>query len=197
MLEKLAEYFLKFPGIGQRQAKRFAYFLAGQNKDFLKEFAGAVLETKERIKQCDSCYRFFDSITVAESCNICSNLNRDKNILMVVEKDVDLENIEKSGVFNGKYFILGGVLPLTNGKNPPSGELRLKELFEKIKKGQLKEIILALSATIEGENTSRYIEKILEPLKVKITRLGRGLSTGTELEFIDSETMNNALKNRK
>ncbi len=206
MLEKLTEYFLKFPGIGQRQAKRFAFFLAGQNKNFLKEFADAVLETKERIKQCDSCYRFFEG-NQYNTCNICSSPNRNKNLLMVVEKDVDLENIEKSGVFNGKYFILGGVLPLTNGKNPPDGGLRLKELFEKVKKnspaGEPQEIIIATSATIEGENTSRYIEKILEPLQqamakpIKITRLGRGLSTGTELEFIDSETMNNALKNRK
>lgn len=201
IFDKLIEIFLKFPGIGPRQAKRFAYFLAGQDAKFLKDFADNILEIKRDIKQCNSCFRFFDSTTVVESCNICSGPNRDKNLLMLVEKDVDLENIERSGIYNGKYFVLGGTLSLTNNH---ADKLRFKELFEKVKKETLpagrqepKEIILAMSATTEGENTSRYIEKIMEPLKVKITRLGRGLSAGTELEYIDSETMGNALKNRK
>ena len=112
---------------------------------------------------------------------------------MLVEKDVDLENIEKSGVYNGRYFVLGGTMSLTNDKN----NLRFKELFAKVKEEKYKEIILALSANVEGENTARYIEKILEPLKVKITHLGRGLSTGAELEYSDSETIKNALEGRK
>ena len=120
---------------------------------------------------------------------------------MIVEKDIDMENIEKSGAYNGKYFILGGALsPINESKQ---NNLRFKQLFNKIQKEAPKEIILATSATMEGENTARYAEKILEPLssgseqKIKITRLGRGLSTGTEMEYIDSETMNNALNNRK
>lgn len=197
IFEKLIEIFLKFPGIGPRQAKRFAYFLAGQDAKFLKDFADNILEIKKDIKQCDSCFRFY----VGTKCDICAGINRDKNLLMVAEKDVDLENIEKAGIYNGKYFVLGGALSLTNSKNPPAGGLRFKELFNKVKKEQPKEIILAISATAEGENTSRYIEKILEPItkkfSLKITRLGRGLSTGTELEYSDSETISNALKNRK
>lgn len=196
IFEKLIEIFLKFPGIGPRQAKRFAYFLAGQDTKFLKDFAELVLEIKRDIKQCNSCFRFY----VGHQCDICSNLGRDKNLLMIVEKDVDLENIEKSGIYNGKYFVLGGTLSLTNNH---VGKLRFKELFNKTEKEKLQEIIIATSATMEGENTARYIEKILEPLRqaqskpIKITRLGRGLSTGTELEYIDSETMGNALKNRR
>lgn len=196
--EKLIEIFLKFPGIGPRQAKRFAYFLAGQDAKFLKDFADNILEIKRDIKQCNSCFRFFESTTVVDSCDICSKFNRDKNLLMLVEKDVDLENIEKSGIYNGRYFVLGGTLSLINNR---ADKLRFKELFEKVKKnspdGEPKEIILALSATTEGENTCRYIEKILEPLKLKMTRLGRGLSTGTELEYSDSETIKNALESRK
>ncbi len=142
---------------------------------------------KNKIKQCPECFRFFEG----EKCSVCSGLNRDKNILMIVEKDVDLENIEKAGVYNGRYFVLGGVMPFTGDKN----NLRFKELFDRAK--NYTEIILALSANVEGENTGRYIEKILEPLKIKITKLGRGLSTGTELEYSDSETIINALKNRK
>lgn len=193
MIDKLIEYFLKFPGIGPRQAKRFAYFLALQDKNFTEDLSRLISEIKKQINQCPDCFRFFEG----EKCAICSSLNRDKNILMIIEKDVDLENIERAGIYNGKYFILGGVMPLTNDKN----NLRFKELFEKVKKnspaGEPKEIILALSANVEGENTAHYIEKILEPLKIKITKLGRGLSTGTELEYSDSETIINALKNRK
>jgi recombination protein RecR len=206
ILDKLIELFLKFPGIGPRQAKRFAYFLAGEDEKFRKNLAGLILEIKNEIKQCSSCYRFHQSKT--EQCNICLSLNRDKNFLMLVEKDVDLDNIEKAGVYNGKYFVLGGTIPLTsksdfNGQKSDFSNLRFKELFNKVKKEEPKEVISALSATVEGENTSRYIEKILEPLsskggqEIKTTRLGRGLSTGTELEYSDSETIANALKNRK
>lgn len=188
--EKLIEYFLKFPGVGPRQAKRFAYFLADKDENFVKNFTEVILEIKKSIKQCPSCFRFFEGETLM--CNICSGLNKEKTLL-VVEKDVDLENIEKSGVYNGKYFVLGGVILLVNGRQ---NNLRFKELFEKVKKEKPQEIILALSANVEGENTSRYAKKILEPLKVKISKLGRGLSTGTELEYSDSETIKNALENR-
>lgn len=193
MMEKLTEYFLKFPGIGPRQAKRFAYFLAGQDENFVNNLSRIILETKEQVKQCPKCFRFFEG----ENCVICAGLNRDKNILMLVEKDADLENIEKAGIYNGKYFVLGGLMPLTGGEN----NLRFKELFKKVSEnppaGGIKEIILALSANVEGENTGRYIEKILEPLKIKISKLGRGLSTGAELEYSDSETLKNALQGRK
>jgi len=189
VFDKLIEYFLKFPGIGPRQAKRFVYFLVLQDEKFIKDLSEEILDIKNKIKQCPDCFRFFEG----EKCAICFSLNRDKSLLMIIEKDVDLENIEKAGIYNGKYFILGGVMPLTGDKN----NLRFKELFEKIKKEKPKEIILAMSANVESENTGRYIEKILEPLKVKISRLGRGLSTGAELEYSDSETIINALKNRK
>lgn len=195
--EDLIEHFLKFPGIGPRQAKRFAYFLSSSDNEFIKKISELILEVKKETKQCKSCYRLFHTAV----CSVCSDLSRDNNLLMVVEKDVDFENIEKTGVYNGKYFILGGIVSFAG--NSKLENLNLKQLFEKIKSEHPKEIILATSATIEGENTARYVEKILEPFRqaqgkpIKITRLGRGLSTGTELEYIDSETINNALKNRK
>ena len=192
---------MKFPGIGPRQAKRFAYFLAGEDEQYVKDLARLILEVKNQTRQCKSCYRFFETQnTSADLCNICSSLNRETSSLMVVEKDVDLDNIEGAGVYNGKYFVLGGTVSLAgNGKN----NLRLKELFEKVKKEKIKEVILATSTTLEGENTNRYVEKILQPLRqaqgklLKITRLGRGLSTGAEREYSDSQTIANALKNRK
>jgi len=194
-VDRLIESFLKFPGIGPRQAKRFVYFLAGESKAYVDNLAKLILEVKSGMKQCGSCYRYFESKNVEiDLCSVCSGASRDSSVIMVVEKDVDLENIERTGNFRGKYFVLGGLLSLAgNG----TAEVRMKQLFDKVQKEKPAEIILATSATVEGENTNLYIERILEPLKVKITRLGRGLSTGAELEYSDSETIENALKNRQ
>ena len=194
-INRLIESFLKFPGIGPRQAKRFVYFLAGESKAYVDNLAKLILEVKSGMKQCESCYRYFESKNIEiDLCPVCSGASRDSSVIMAVEKDVDLENIERTGNFRGKYFVLGGLLSLAgNG----IAEVRLKQLFDKVKKGKPAEIILATSATVEGENTNLYIERILEPLKVKITRLGRGLSTGAELEYSDSDTIENALKNRQ
>ena len=195
-INRLIESFLKFPGIGPRQAKRFVYFLAGESKAYVDNLAKLILEVKSGMKQCESCYRYFNSSKSGvdeDLCPVCSGASRDSSVIMAVEKDVDLENIERTGNFRGKYFVLGGLLSLAgNG----TAEVRLKQLFDKIQKEKPAEIILATSATVEGENTNLYIERILEPLKVKITRLGRGLSTGAELEYSDRETIENALKNR-
>ena len=194
-INRLIESFLKFPGIGPRQARRFVYFLAGEDKAYADNLAKLILEVKSGMKQCESCYRYFESKNAeTDLCPVCSGASRDSSVIMAVEKDVDLENIERTGNFRGKYFVLGGLLSLAgNG----IAEVRLKQLFDKVKKGKPAEIILATSATVEGENTNLYIERILEPLKVKITRLGRGLSTGAELEYSDSDTIENALKNRQ
>ena len=194
-VDRLIESFLKFPGIGPRQAKRFVYFLAGESKAYVDNLAKLILEVKSGMKQCESCYRYFESKNIEiDLCPVCSGASRDSSVIMAVEKDVDLENIERTGNFRGKYFVLGGLLSLAgNG----TAEVRLKQLFEKVQKEKPAEIILATSATVEGENTNLYIERILEPLKVKITRLGRGLSTGAELEYSDSDTIENALKNRQ
>jgi len=204
VLENLAEMFMKFPGIGPRQAKRFAYFLAGEDTAYVKRLGEMILEAKKEIWQCPDCFRFYgvEHGRDTDKCEVCANINRDKSLLMIVEKDVDFENIERANVYKGRYFVIGGNMSLdpddVKGKNK---KLRFRELFENVKREQYKEIILATSATVESENTARYAEKILEPLlkplDAKITRLGRGLSTGTELEYIDSETLNNALENRK
>lgn len=193
-LEKLTGLFMQFPGIGQRQAKRFAYFLAGKDEKYVAELGRMIIGVKNDIKQCPNCFRFYDTAEGGKECNICLNKVRDNSVLMVVEKDADLENIEKTGVYNGKYFVLGGTISLENGNE---SNVRLRQLLEVVKKQKPKEIILALSATVEGDSTARYAEKILEPEKIKIARLGRGLSTGTELEFSDSQTLKSALETRK
>lgn len=197
---KLIEYFTKFPGIGPRQARRFVYFLLNQKNDFINELSLSLKELKVSVAQCSSCCRFFEGN--GDVCEVCSSPNTDRSIIMIVEKDIDFENIKKSGVYNGRYFILGGLLPILE-KNPAE-KIRIRELVveigKQIKKFKLKEAIIALSANPEGDNTFQYVMKTLELISkkhgLKISTLGRGLSTGTELEYSDQDTLKNALKNR-
>ncbi len=201
-VDKLTELFNKFPGIGQRQAKRFVYFLLSQNDSFTRELINLINQVKQETKRCAECFRLSTAMT-NNLCRICSDTRRDNSKLMIVAKDIDLENIERSGFYDGKYFILGGLLPILE-KNPEE-KIRLRELTrraeELAKENKLKEIILALSANTEGDYTADYLTNYLSNLpkdhNIKISLLGRGLSTGTELEYSDSDTIRNALKNRQ
>lgn len=207
-IEKLGQMFNKFPGIGPRQAKRFVYFLLSENITYVKELVELITRLKNEVSHCPTCFKFSLS-KVGQGCESCLDPNKDGSILMVVAKDIDLENINRSGEFNGRYFILGGLLPILE-KNPEQ-KIRIRELILLVQKfgasQQLKEIIIALSANPEGDNTADYVKNALEPVCknvrsessniIKISVLGRGLSTGTELEYSDSDTIKNALKNRQ
>ena len=201
-INKLTEYFKEFPGIGERQAKRFVYFLLHKNPVYVKELGDKVLDLKNTIHQCPSCFLFFQS-KQDELCETCSSIKTDKTSLLIVEKDADYENIKRSRNYNGMYFILGGLVPIVTKDTPTF--VRTKELIKKIenqaKQNGLKEIIIALSLNPQGEHTDMYLREILTPAKNKynlnIVSLGRGLSTGTELEYSDSETIKNALQNRQ
>jgi recombination protein RecR len=200
-IEKLAEYFKEFPGIGERQAKRFVYFLLHKNPNYVKELGDAILEIKNTIHQCQSCFLFFQG-EKEKLCENCSNPKTDKSTLLIIEKDADFESIKRSRNYNGMYFILGGLVPIVTKETP--NFVRVKELKNIIeqrgKNSQLKEVILALSLNPQGEHTDIYLREILSPLQktynFNIVSLGRGLSTGTELEYSDSETIKNALQNR-
>lgn len=215
-INKLTEIFKEFPGIGERQAKRFVYFLMSRNGDYPENLSVLIKELKKDTMQCSECFRFFISSGKKEKvCEICADSNIDSSTLMVVEKDSDLESIYKSRIYNGKYFILGGLVPIVE-KNTNS-KIRVKELIEKIKNSkktvfkeepkrpslgnELKEVILAFSLNPQGNHTDFYIRNQLKPviksLGIKISSLGRGLSTGTELEYSDNDTLKNALKNRQ
>ena len=160
-IDKLAEYFSKFPGIGPRQSKRFVHFLLMRNNGFLYEFTDLIKQLKKEVKICQSCSRFYSAKNSSSICRICEDPNRDKSILMVVAKDADLENIERVGNYNGVYFVLGGLLPIL--EQQPEQRIRIKRLLElvqeKIKGKELKEIILALSLNPEGENTIDYLSE--------------------------------------
>ncbi len=197
-ISKLTEYFREFPGIGPRQAKRFVYFLLTKNTTYLEEISRLIIEIKKNIKICTSCFRFYQNSN-GSICNICSDKNRDSNKLMIVSRDVDYEAIEKSKFYNGFYFILGGSIPILDKE--PEKKVRLKELLAKIEKNNFKEIILSLNLNAEGEHTGDFIKSYLKEKipnsNFEIFTLGRGLSTGTELEYSDTDTIKNALKNRE
>jgi len=201
-IDKLTEYFTQFPGIGPRQARRFVYFLLTRNTYFLDEFIELISSLKKEVTTCTACYRFFAEKGSARACRICSDTNRDETLLMVVAKDADLENIERSGVYNGHYFVLGGIIPILETKR--SAAVRTSALNARVKKraaeGVLKEVILAFAVNPEGENTTEEIKKMLLPTVEKhtitLSTPGRGLSSGIELEYPDSETIKNALLNR-
>lgn len=199
-INKLTEIFSHFPGIGPRQAKRFVYYLLGQNEFINKQIAELIVEIKKEISACALCNRFFYKKQDGTVCNICGSPNRDTKRLMIVAKDIDLENIEKSGSYDGYYFILGNLLPILDKK--PEEKIRQKELFSRLKKmPEVDEIIIALSANVEGDHTTEYLKQVLSSMSkeknIKISVLGRGLSTGTELEYSDSDTIKNAMRHRE
>ena len=202
-LNRLNDIFKQFPGIGPRQAKRFVYFLLGTSEGFRSALAKEVTELSSRVAVCDSCYRFFDKKGTEQSlCSVCRDATRDHESLMIVAKDVDLDAIEKSKVYNGYYFVLGNSLSLV--EKDPESKIRTKELVSTIEHrttNGLKEIVLALSLNSEGEHTREFVENLISPAikkhGLKISILGRGLSTGTELEYSDAETIKNALVSRK
>lgn len=201
-IEKLSNYFKEFPGIGERQARRFVYFLLHKNPNYAKDLGSSILALKNEIHQCPSCFLFFQS-KLDELCDVCSNEKTDKTSLLIVEKDADYENIKRSKNYSGMYFILGGLAPIITKETPSF--IRLKELLNTIevrsKKDGLKEVIIALSLNPQGEHTDMYLREKISILedkyKLKIVSLGRGLSTGTELEYSDSDTIKNALLNRQ
>ncbi len=203
ILQRLTSIFSEFPGIGPRQAKRFVYFLLTRNQTYLNELSELITKIKQEMQICSSCYRFFfKNHSGSDVCDVCIGKNRDSSILTVVSRDVDFENIEKTGIYNGKYFVLGGSVPIL--EQNPENKIRIRELLKSIEmrsNNGLQEIVLALNANPEGENTVEYIKKMVAPLRekynFKISTLGRGLSTGTELEYSDAETLKYALKNRQ
>jgi recombination protein RecR len=202
-IDKLTQIFSEFPGIGPRQAKRFVYHLLSRNESYIAEFLDLAKNLKKEIRVCPDCFRYFPkNATTSPLCPICQSPNRDKNSLMIVSRDVDLESIEKSHSFEGYYFVLGGTIPILDKE--PGKRIRLAELKKIITRRLaegLKEIILGLNANPDGDYTGQFIietfQNEVSASKIKISHLGRGLSTGTELEYSDSDTIKSALENRR
>lgn len=200
-IQKLIDQFSKFPTIGPRTAARFVFYLQKLSKKEVKELIESIINLKKYLKTCSFCFNTFEGDE--ELCNICKNPSRNKTLLCIIEKETDLISLEKTKKYNGFYFILGG--SVSTLKKDDIRKLRTKELISRIKNPQkfgvsgasLKEIIIATNPTTKGEATALYLQRMLKPLNIKITRLGRGLPLGGELEYADEETLTNALENRK
>jgi recombination protein RecR len=201
-LERLTSAFEHFPGIGPRQARRFVQYLLSAPAGARIELAESIKRLGTEVSQCKKCLRWSTkSESRAGLCSICSNTHRDDSLLFVVEKDADIEQVERSG-FRGLYFVLGGSVPLA--AEEPERHIRLRELLARIEgdASQTKkyEVILGLSATTEGDHTRLILQEKLRPvadgLGFKISSLGRGLSTGSELEYADPDTIQSALNSR-
>ena len=201
-LEQLTDLFERFPGIGPRQARRFVHFLLSERPAFRADLAEQIRHLGSQTSQCRKCYRWFvKSTTGATLCSICSNTKREVQTLFVVEKDADIENVERSG-FTGLYFVLGGTIPLASEE--PEKHTRIRELFARVEADAssltLTEVILGLSATTEGDHTRQILQEKMRPVaeafNFKISSLGRGLSTGSELEYADPDTIASALSSR-
>lgn len=198
VIQELVSIFSRFPGTGPRQARRFVYHLLNRRAGDLDQLARLIVSLKNLVSQCPSCFRFSPvDQKMGEKCALCRNPNRDQNLLMIIEKDADLESMEKSHSYQGRYFVLGGLVPLM--EEQPETRVRIKELLIYLKNNPIKEVIIALAANLEGDNTADYLRNALIPFLdqgLTITILGRGLSSGIELEYSDPDTLKHALAGR-
>jgi recombination protein RecR len=194
--EKLIEFFKTFPGVGSRQAKRFALFILSKNNDSISDFKNLLTELKSISKECSSCMKRHFSKT-SNLCDICSNQNRNPKLLLVTEKEGDIEAFERAHIFDGKYFVLGNLISLISKE-----EIRLTKLvklIEKIKKESfIEEITLAFPTTPNGLFTDEYVREEIKKQfsNINIKSLGRGFATGSDPEYVDIDTITYAFKNR-
>lgn len=188
-VERAISEFAKLPGIGRKSAQRIVFYLLKVSKGDVQKLAEALLDIKEKVQFCSVCY----NITETDPCDICSNPRRDPHTLCVVEEANDVLAIEKTGQFQGKYHVLGGALSPLEGVGPD--DLRIKELMTRLGDG-VSEVILATNPNAEGEATAVYLEKLIKPLHIRISRIARGIPVGGDLEYADEITLARALEGR-
>lgn len=187
LIEKLS----KLPGIGPKSAERIAFFLLKDSKENVISLANAIVKMKQRSKFCKIC----SNLAEEDTCSICQDIKRDKSVVCVVEHPKDIVAIEKAGSFNGIYHVLLGALSPLDGVGPQN--LTILQLVNRIKAGEIKEVIIATNSNTDGEATALYLNKILKSLKIKISRIAYGIPVGTNLEYADQATLQKALEGRK
>lgn len=189
-LSKLIFELSKLPGIGEKSATRLAYYILNQDSDYSEALAHALKDAKQKLKYCEQCFNFSES----PLCEICSDLKRDQNQLCVVERPSDVTPIEKTGAYKGVYHVLHGLLSPLDGVGPE--DIRMKELFKRLKIQDVKEVIFALNPSVEGEATGMYLSRLLKPVGIKISQVAYGIPFGGSIEFSDRQTLGKALENR-
>lgn len=190
VVQNLVEAFERLPGIGPKTAQRLTYHLLHAPKEEAESLARSALDLKEKTVLCEVCFNIAEN----SPCPICSDYSRDKSIILIVEDPLDVLALEKSS-FKGLYHILHGVISPLENIGPD--ELRIRELLPRLKDGTVKEVILATNPTMEGEATAMYIDRLISPLGVKVTRIARGLPVGGDLEYADETTLTRALEGRR
>ena len=188
-ISRLIEEFSKLPGIGPKSAQRLAFHIINRPIEEVKSLSDAIIEAKEHVRYCKQCYTLTDS----ELCPICSNPERDASTIMVVENTRDLAAYEKTGKYNGVYHVLHGAISPMLGIGP--NDIRLKELIQRLQ-GDVKEVIIATTSSLEGETTAMYISKLIKPTGIKVSRIASGVPVGGDLEYIDQVTLLRALEGR-
>lgn len=190
LLEKAVEEFAKLPGIGRKTAMRLVLYLLRQETASVESFGNALITLKHEVKYCKICHNISDT----DVCQICANSSRDASTVCVVENIRDVMAVENTQQYNGLYHVLGGVISPMDGVGP--SDLEIDSLVARIQQGGVKEVILALSSTMEGDTTNFYISRKLAPFDVKLTVIARGISIGDELEYTDEVTLGRSIVNR-
>jgi recombination protein RecR len=190
-VSRLIQELNRLPGIGPKSAQRLAFHLLRAPEEETQCLAGAILSVKQETKLCSVCL----NVTGADPCHICSNEQRDRTKVCIVEQPQDILALEHTGVYSGLYHVLHGAISPTEGVG--AGDVRIKELMARLEDGPVSEVILATNTNLEGEQTALYLNKLITPLGIRVTRLARGLPFGTELEYADDVTLTRALEGRQ
>ena len=190
LLEKAVGEFAKLPGVGRKTAMRLVLHLLRQDTAVVEAFGNAMITLKHEVKYCKVCHNISDT----ETCRICSNPARDASTICVVESSRDVMAVEATQQYRGLYHVLGGVISPMDGIGP--SDLQIESLVERVKGGEVKEVILALSSTMEGDTTNFYISRKLDGMDVKLSVIARGISIGDELEYTDEVTLGRSIINR-
>lgn len=187
----LIECFKRLPGIGEKTAERLALSVLDIDEETISLFSKSLKDSKTKIRRCETC----NNLSEEETCEICKDKSRNKEILCVVEEPKNIILFEKLSIFDGYYHVLDGLISPIDGINPE--DINLSSLIDRVKKNKVREIILALKPSVEGETTSLYISKILEGTDVKISKIAHGIPMGAEIDYVDSLTLEMALENRR
>ncbi len=189
-LERLIGNLSRLPGLGKKSASRIAYYLLRADRDFLADLSSGIVELRERIRNCPVCGTY----TEVTPCSICTDSHRDRTMLCVVEEPKDVATIEAMREYRGLYHVLMGVISPIDGVGPE--DLRIRELFQRVREGGIREVIIATNPTVEGETTAQYLIQKLKSPELRVTRLALGLPVGGDLEYADSLTLARAFQGR-